>query len=75
MQIDGLTPHQKNLAETMWNIQSIDDLDYWMNTLPENDALMCLSIMKIMLFEKIEEDLIELESYPQATEALGKFML
>ena len=73
MEIDGMTPRMQALADIMWSIETLEELDYWMTTLPKKDAMLCLTIMKCMLHEKIEEELVALESYPQATEVLSRF--
>ena len=60
MEIDGMTPRMQALADIMWNIETLEDLEYWLTTLPKKDAMLCLTIMKCMLHEKIEEELAAL---------------
>lgn len=75
MEIDGMTPRMQALADIMWNIDTLEELEYWLTTLSQKDAMLCMTIMKCMLHEKIEEDLQELASYPQASAVLSKFSL
>jgi len=73
MEIDGMAPRMQALADIMWGIETLEELDSWMNTLPQKDAMLCMTIMKCMLHEKIEEELVALESYPQAADVLARF--
>jgi hypothetical protein len=73
MEIDGMTPRMQALADIMWHIDSLEELEYWLTTLTKKDAMLCMTIMKCMLHEKIEEELVALESYPQAADVLARF--
>ena len=71
MQINGLTHHQKDLLETMWEIKEYEDLEEWMKTLCRADRIEAESLQRLVVLEAFEE-LMEESKYPEANRVIDK---
>ena len=63
--IQGLTHKQKALMDVMWTMDSMAKVQAFVNTLPKQDALDCLSLIEIAVQESLEQD-NRLEDYADA---------
>lgn len=68
--IPNLTPKQKMLLDVMWNIENIQQVNDFINSLPAKDKIDAQSLLQIAIVESIEHEggLKEYESL--ATEAI-----
>jgi len=71
MQINGLTAHQKDLLETMWEIKEYEDLEEWMATLSRADRIEAQRLQQLVILEAFEE-LVEQDGYPDANRVIDK---
>ena len=60
--ISGLTPKQKALLTVMWDIDSTDKVQEFIRTLPASDAQDAHSLLKIAIWESLEQE-GELDAY------------
>jgi len=74
MRIEGLTQHQVELLDTMWEIKEYDDLEEWMKTLCRADRIEAESLQRLVVLEAFEE-LMEESKYPEANKVISKFRL
>ena len=74
MRIEGLTLHQKELLEEMWEIKEYDDLEEWMKTLCRADRIEAESLQRLVVLEAFEE-LMEESKYPEANKVIDQFRL
>ena len=65
MELHGLTPKQQALADIMWGIGSQQELDSWFETLHPIDRQIGITLLKLMLFEQIDQEINELDQFPQ----------
>ena len=60
--IDNLTPKQKALLTVMWEIDSVEKVHEFIQTLPAGDARDAHSLLKIVIWETLESQ-GELDAY------------
>jgi hypothetical protein len=65
MELHGLTPKQLALANIIWEMQSQEDLDFWFETLHPVDRQIGITLLKLMLFEQIDQEINEIDQFPQ----------
>jgi hypothetical protein len=74
MRIEGLTEHQVELLDTMWEIEEFDELEAWMTTLTRADRIEAENLQRLVVLETFEE-LLEQEGYPEANKVIDQFRL
>jgi hypothetical protein len=67
--ISGLTPKQKALLTVMWDIDSVERVHEFIGTLPAADARDAHSLLKMAIWESIEQQ-EGLEDYEQTAKDL-----
>jgi hypothetical protein len=60
--ISGLTPKQKALMTVMWDIDSVTKVQEFIGTLPAADARDAHSLLKLAIWESLEQQ-GELDAY------------
>ena len=73
MRIEGLTPHQVELLDEMWEIKEYEDLEAWMETLCAEDRTEAEALQRLVVLEAFEE-LLDKGSYPDARRVLVDIM-
>jgi hypothetical protein len=73
MRIEGLTKHQVELLDEMWEIKEYDDLEAWMETLCPKDRKEAEALQRLVILETFEE-LLDKGSYPDARRVLVDIM-
>jgi hypothetical protein len=73
MRIEGLTPHQVELLDEVWEIKEYEDLEAWMETLSAEDRTEAEALQRLVVLEAFEE-LIDKGSYPDARRVLVDIM-
>jgi hypothetical protein len=73
LQIDSLTEEQVKLLDKMWTLETIDDLEKWIRTLPPHQVHMVKVLRELLILSMIDEDVEEMSSYPEAAKMLKKF--
>lgn len=74
MRIEGLTQHQVELLDTMWEIQEFSELEEWMATLCRADRLEAQRLQQLVVLETFEE-LLAKDGYPDANRVIDQFRL
>jgi hypothetical protein len=74
MRIEGLTLHQKELLEEMWEIKEYEDLEEWMATLSRADRIEAQRLQQLVILETFEE-LLDKDGYPDANRVIDQFRL
>ena len=63
IELTGLSPLQRELADRMWQMESIDDIVAWVNSMPRSVALQAYIVMQMIIAAEIdraaESDLTE----------------
>lgn len=71
--IDGLTPEEVQMLDTMWSIESVDDMEDWLISLNREERLMAYRLRMLLLAELIDYDAVL--DLTQASNYLKKFQL
>lgn len=74
MTLTNLTAEQVWLLNNLWNIQTMEELVCWKNTLPESQQALVESLIEMLKHEGLEEDL-ERSDYGDASDVLSKYRL
>ena len=74
MRIEGLTEHQVELLDIMWDIEEFTELEEWMETLSKADRFEAESLQRLVVLETFEE-LLEQNKYPEANMVIDRFKL
>lgn len=75
IQIENLTSHQVQLLDTMWSINSEDDLIEWKATLSNSDQLMVELLIEMVGVALVDES-VELDSnYKLANQLILNYRL
>ena len=74
MRIEGLTEHQVELLDTMWEIEEYTELEEWMSTLCRADRIEAENLQRLVVLETFEE-LLEQEGYLEANKVIDQFRL
>lgn len=72
LQIDNLTEEQVKLLDKMWTLETIDDLEKWVRTLPPHQVQMVKVLRELLILSIIDEDVEEMSSYSEAAKMLKK---
>lgn len=71
--IDGLTPEEVQMLDTMWSIESVDDMEDWLISLNREERLMAYRLRMLLLAELIDYDAVQ--DLTKVREYLKKFQL
>jgi len=71
MKIDGLTEHQVELLDTMWEIEEFTELEAWMATLSREDRVEAENLQRLVILETFEEIMAD-SKYPEANMVIDK---
>jgi hypothetical protein len=54
IELTGLSPLQKELAERMWNMESMEDIVAWIQMMPRSVALQAYIVMQMIIAAEID---------------------
>jgi hypothetical protein len=54
IELSGLSPLQQELAERMWNMESMDEIVAWVQTMPRSVALQAYVVMQMIIAAEID---------------------
>jgi hypothetical protein len=54
IELTGLTPLQRELAERMWNMESMDEIVAWIQMMPRSVALQAYVVMQMIIAAEID---------------------
>jgi hypothetical protein len=71
--INGLNEHQVNLLDSMWEFDSLEDLESWIETLTLADQEECHRLQRLLIIESMDELLKD--DVSDAQDVIKQFML
>jgi hypothetical protein len=71
--LTNLTPHQVDLLDHMWSLESMQEVEEWQATLSASDRVMSDTLMRMVLHEVVED--LVVEDLSLAREYLTRFQL
>jgi hypothetical protein len=54
IELRGLSPLQKELAERMWNMESMEEIVSWIQMMPRSVALQAYIVMQMIIAAEID---------------------
>jgi hypothetical protein len=54
IELIGLSPLQKELAERMWNMESMEEIVAWIQMMPRSVALQAYIVMQMIIAAEID---------------------
>jgi hypothetical protein len=54
IELTGLSPLQQELAERMWNMNSMDEIVAWIQMMPRSVALQAYIVMQMIIAAEID---------------------
>ena len=54
IELTGLSPLQRELAERMWQMDSMDEIVAWVNGMPRSVALQAYIVMQMIIAAEID---------------------
>jgi hypothetical protein len=54
IELTGLSPLQRELAERMWNMESMDEIVAWVQMMPRSVALQAYVVMQMIIAAEID---------------------
>ena len=59
LSIPNLSPLQRAIADTLWSLNTPEEIVEWFNTLPANIVPIAHGVMSMMVYEQIDQTPIE----------------
>lgn len=76
MEIKGLSPRQVEMLDIMWSLDSKEELYSWIDSLKsEKERRMAHVLLMLLVYEGLDEMVLEMDSYPEAMIVLSNFMV
>lgn len=70
MKIDGLTIEQVKMCDRLWSMNSQEELEQFIIGLGAGDKQMAGTLIDIIVYESIEEQIASMDYYPTAERLL-----
>lgn len=74
-QLHGVTKYEKKMLDTIWGIETKQELQEWQETLSDEDAQLAESLITLVLLEHFDNFIEQSEDYELANEVISKFTL
>ena len=55
IELTGLSPLQRELAERMWNMENMDEIVSWIQMMPRSVALQAYIVMQMIIAAEIDQ--------------------
>ena len=72
MILHGLTNEQCKLLDKMWGIETVDELEQWMRTLPKESVKEVIVLRELLCLSLIDEQIEEAKDTTLALEMIEK---
>ena len=72
MRIDGLSKFEVHLLDIIWSIDTAEELQLWMSTLPPNTYRVVESLIQLMVLATIDEQVDRMMSFPDAEDIVKR---
>ncbi len=70
MQINGLTFEQMVMLDYMWSLDTEEDYFNWYDSLDEDQQRQAELLQRLVIMESIDDDVLALDSFPQAMKVI-----
>jgi len=70
IELRGLTEHQVELLDIIWNIDSMPEVEEWVATLSDSDQMECHSLIELLAIEIMDSQLKLSVKFPEADKVI-----
>lgn len=70
IELRGLTEHQVELLDIIWNIDSMPEVEEWIATLSDSDQKECHSLVELLAIEIMDSQLKLSVKFPEADKVI-----
>lgn len=70
IELHGLTEHQVELLDIIWNIDSMPEVEEWIATLSDSDQMECHSLVELLAIEILDSQLKLSVKFPEADKVI-----
>ena len=67
IELQGLTEHQCELLDIIWSIDSMPEVEAWIETLGEQDQQECHSLIELLAIEILDQQIKLSVKFPEAS--------
>lgn len=71
--LEGLTPLQKQLADRLWELESPEEVNAFMLSLPRNLRSTARTVQEMLVVAYIDSVVAEMPQFPEAESLVDKF--
>lgn len=72
IELHGLTEHQMELLDIIWSIDSMPEVEEWIDTLSERDQMECHSLIQLLALEILDARLTLSKKFPEAQQVINR---
>jgi hypothetical protein len=71
IELHGLTEHQVELLDIIWNIDSMPEVEEWIATLSDSDQMECHSLIELLAIEILDTQLKFSVKFPESDKVIN----
>ena len=75
IQLHGLSKHQVALLDTIWSIDSVEDCQAYIMSLPPTDQFECQNLVRLIALELVDMAVGEMDEWKESKQVLDKYRL
>jgi len=74
MFLDNLPPGSSDILESIWSINTVDELDSYLKTLDEEELQKTLVLIEMCQLAQIDDDVEKMKTYSDANTLLNNIL-
>lgn len=74
MRIDGLTEHQVKILDELWECDTIEDMQRYLQSKSDAEIQEVVSLREMIMLAHVDEAVEKMDSYPDAAKMLKSIM-
>lgn len=74
MVIDGLTEHQVKILDELWDCETIEDMQRYLQNKSDKEIQEIVSLREMIVLSHIDEQVEKMDSYPDSAKMLKSIM-
>lgn len=71
IELQGLTAHQCELLDVIWSIESMPEVEAWVETLSDSDQQECRSLIELLAIEILDQQIRLAVKFPDAVKVIN----
>lgn len=72
IELHGLTEHQCELLDIIWSIDSMPEVEAWVETLSERDQQECQALIELLAIEILDQQIRMAVKFPEASKLIKR---